>query len=352
MSDSFRRTSLFAGSLIFISVLFLVIPTVNAAVAAPDLIVPIPIVGGGQMTEIPSNPASYIKTIYQWGIGLAALLAMGQLVLGGVQYVISAGMPSAKSSAEERMTSAVTGLVILLCIVVILTTINPSLANISLPSIPKLELQGEGPSLDNLISASRKRVIDFKASDLQKVGNVPDKTAAAATKAAAEGTPESAQEARDADAGLHGTTQTAAQMNPFYRAVDELKSAGGLKFCGDTLQKLQSETLEYVNDPDMDELIGPDGLMTGNGDFAEPLEDAYNAEALLDTAKDVELADARATIRCKRAAVLLGVEYVRKLFIEKPSVFAEFTKELRALGANKYHIDLYYKDSSKLFEGI
>jgi hypothetical protein len=129
------------------SSVFLLLPTHTHAAESVNLIVPIPVVGGDPVTTVPANPASYVKSIYEWGIGLAALLAMGQLVLGGVQYVISAGMPSAKHSAEERMTSAVTGLVILLCIVIILTAINPSLAIIQLPTVDKIVLQGTEPEV-------------------------------------------------------------------------------------------------------------------------------------------------------------------------------------------------------------
>lgn len=140
-----RPLTLILGSILIASSLLLIFTTTVHATESANLIVPIPVIGDDPITKVPPNPASYVKSIYEWGIGLAALLAMGQLVLGGVQYVISAGMPSAKSSAEERMTGAVTGLVILLCIVIILTAINPSLAIIELPSVGKIVLQGEEP---------------------------------------------------------------------------------------------------------------------------------------------------------------------------------------------------------------
>ena len=44
-----------------------------------QLIVPI-----GTLTKNDVAPGDYINAIYKWGIGLAAILAMGQLVLGGV----------------------------------------------------------------------------------------------------------------------------------------------------------------------------------------------------------------------------------------------------------------------------
>lgn len=104
------------------------------------LIVPIPVTGGVQ-EDAPSNPGDYVKVIYQWAIGIAALLAMGELVLGGVQYVLAAGNPSLKHSADERMKSAVFGLIILLTIVIILVAINPGLVNISLPERGVIDLE-------------------------------------------------------------------------------------------------------------------------------------------------------------------------------------------------------------------
>lgn len=106
------------------------------------LIVPIPGVSPDGVNA-PTNPASYIKGVYQWGIGLAALLAMAQLVIGGFQYILAAGNVSSKESANERMRSAVLGLIILLSIVLILTTINPSLNNIKLREISTVRLEGE-----------------------------------------------------------------------------------------------------------------------------------------------------------------------------------------------------------------
>jgi hypothetical protein len=81
------------------------------------------------------GPDEYVKTFYQWSIGLAALLAMAQLVLGGLQYVLAAGNISSKEAANERIRSSLVGLLILISIVTVLTTINPNLANLTPASV-------------------------------------------------------------------------------------------------------------------------------------------------------------------------------------------------------------------------
>lgn len=83
---------------------------------AVDLIVPIP---GGD-TKVPSDPAAYLKLIFLYGIGLAALLAFAQLAFGAVQYTASAGFPALQESSKSRMRDAVIGLILLISAVSIL----------------------------------------------------------------------------------------------------------------------------------------------------------------------------------------------------------------------------------------
>lgn len=91
---------------------------------ATQLIVPI----GGNVSV--KTPGDYINVLFKWGIGLAALLAMGQLVLGGVMYTLSAGGVTNQESAKERMKGSIIGLIVLLGSVTALVTINPRLVNL------------------------------------------------------------------------------------------------------------------------------------------------------------------------------------------------------------------------------
>lgn len=117
---------------------FLVLLTIGVATVAHaadvKLIVPIG-TGANKIVSASVGPDVYVKTFYQWSIGLAALFAMLQLVVGGIQYVLAAGSISSKEAANERMRGAVTGLIILVAIVTILTTINPSLVTLTPASV-------------------------------------------------------------------------------------------------------------------------------------------------------------------------------------------------------------------------
>lgn len=103
---------------------------------AADLIVPI---GGLKTLEQAADIPTYIKTIYTWGIGAGALLAVLMLVVGGLQYVLAAGNLGTTESAKQRMSSAVLGVVLLLSISLILRFINPELTLLDLKTLPGLK---------------------------------------------------------------------------------------------------------------------------------------------------------------------------------------------------------------------
>jgi len=125
-----KRLDVFILVLSSIVILTATASVVRAGNDPVKLIVPIG-AGANPLESASEGPATYVITFYRWSIGLAALLAMAQLVVGGLQYVLAAGSISSKETANERMRSAVTGLIILLAIVLILTTINPRLLEIS-----------------------------------------------------------------------------------------------------------------------------------------------------------------------------------------------------------------------------
>jgi len=105
----------------------LVLAAPYALAQSTELLVQFP---GATTTDTP--PGEYIKAIYQWSIGLAALLAMGMLVFGGFKYTLSAGSVGSQDSAKSTIKNALLGLVLLLGAVLILTTINPSLSTLDI----------------------------------------------------------------------------------------------------------------------------------------------------------------------------------------------------------------------------
>ncbi len=65
--------------------------------------------------------------ILNWAIGVGSLLALGVIVYGGILYTYSAGRPSVKADAADRIRHAIYGLLLLLSAWLILDIINPAL---------------------------------------------------------------------------------------------------------------------------------------------------------------------------------------------------------------------------------
>jgi hypothetical protein len=73
----------------------------------------------------------YINYIFIFGLGLVTILALGQMMLGGIKYILAAGNASKVEDAKDYIQSALWGLGILLASYLLLNTINPDLVNIN-----------------------------------------------------------------------------------------------------------------------------------------------------------------------------------------------------------------------------
>ncbi len=69
----------------------------------------------------------YIKGVYKFFIGFAGMAAIVLLIIGGFQWVLGGFSSGQVKKAQDRIKNAVTGLVLLLGVVLILTIINPQL---------------------------------------------------------------------------------------------------------------------------------------------------------------------------------------------------------------------------------
>lgn len=98
------------------------------------LLAPLP---GIETNVINFGPGEFINKLYQFGLGIAGILAMLMIIVGAVEYTIS-GAIDKKADAKERITQAILGLVLLLATVLILNTISPDLTNFQdiIPSLP------------------------------------------------------------------------------------------------------------------------------------------------------------------------------------------------------------------------
>jgi len=80
--------------------------------------------------------ANYIKNIYNYGIGIVAILATVVMMIGGFQWIIAGGSPEKIGEAKAWIVAAISGLVLALSSYMILAMINPDLVNFRIDKIP------------------------------------------------------------------------------------------------------------------------------------------------------------------------------------------------------------------------
>lgn len=106
----------------------------------------------GSISSVDNLPA-YINGIYTWLLPAAALIAVVMMMLGGLQYVMSRGKEKYITKGKDRITNAITGLVILLSIFVILNIIDPRLTvlnSLKLPMMKEVTLLDVNSSCERL----------------------------------------------------------------------------------------------------------------------------------------------------------------------------------------------------------
>jgi len=96
------------------------------------LLAPLPNPNGGTLSSIDVSGSgalgNYLNVILKLAIGIAAVLAMIMIVMGGIQYMTS-DFISSKEEGKHRITNAIFGLLVALGAWLILYTINPNLLN-------------------------------------------------------------------------------------------------------------------------------------------------------------------------------------------------------------------------------
>lgn len=84
------------------------------------------------------TPGEYTRLFFIYGLGLAALAALGAFVFGGFTYIFSGG--SGKGEGKNWIISAASGLALLLCSFLILYTINPQLVSFQNPKLDAITI--------------------------------------------------------------------------------------------------------------------------------------------------------------------------------------------------------------------
>src|SRR3989344_948959 len=91
-----------------------------------------------------SNLALFFNNLYKFLIGLAAALAVIEIIWGGLE-ISTKDSVSKQSDGRERITQAIFGLILVLSPVLVFSIINPSILNLSL-NLPKLDTKSIRPT--------------------------------------------------------------------------------------------------------------------------------------------------------------------------------------------------------------
>ena len=99
---------------------------------------PIPGLTSGTGGVIDSNTlANFFNNLYKYLIGLAAILAVIEIIRGGIE-ISTQDSVSKQGVGRHRITQAILGLILVLAPVLVFSIINPSILNLSL-NLPKLD---------------------------------------------------------------------------------------------------------------------------------------------------------------------------------------------------------------------
>src|SRR3989344_3034196 len=124
-----KKTFLIVGALVF----FGLAPHVFAQGFVP--LTNIPGLTSGAVADT-TGLANFLNNLYKYLIGLAAILAVIEIIWGGLE-ISTQDSVSKKSDGKERITQAILGLILVLSPVLVFSIINPSILNLSL-DLPEL----------------------------------------------------------------------------------------------------------------------------------------------------------------------------------------------------------------------
>jgi hypothetical protein len=127
--------------------LFLIVFTISPFChsAETPLEVDYPTLSTGASITSQSELTQYLKYLFDIGIFVGFFTAFLSLIYAGILYFISPASPSAVSMARDRVSGAISGILILSLLYLIIVTINPYLAIFKLGKLDPIEMPPEPP---------------------------------------------------------------------------------------------------------------------------------------------------------------------------------------------------------------
>ncbi|HBH46770.1 MAG: hypothetical protein A2445_00050 [Candidatus Jacksonbacteria bacterium RIFOXYC2_FULL_44_29] len=123
-----------------------------------------------------ADVVDYVIMVYKFLVGLAGVVAVIMIMLGGYRWIFAMGNSARIAGAKETIFSAIIGLVLALISVQLLETINPRLADVSLPNVAEIgrvSLSEEFCSQYDILSTD----VDFNTALVAKSLNLVPATA-------------------------------------------------------------------------------------------------------------------------------------------------------------------------------
>jgi len=128
---------------------------------------------GGQRRFL--HIGDFIKTNYNYALGIVGILAAVMMIVAGFQWVTSGGNSEAITSAKKRIGGAIVGMFIAYMSFFILNTINPATVNLRLPQVWLIRQQQLTPQFCSAASATGKFQFAADTDDQISVKKLPDK---------------------------------------------------------------------------------------------------------------------------------------------------------------------------------
>ena len=113
---------------------------VSSTVAQVKLETGLPNIPGNQL-PVGQELLYYIKYLFIFGLSLITIVALTQMIIGGITYILAAGNAAKVEDAKDMILQALLGIGILLVSYLLLRTINPDLVNLKNPDLTPKQFQ-------------------------------------------------------------------------------------------------------------------------------------------------------------------------------------------------------------------
>jgi hypothetical protein len=128
--------------------------------------------GKSQVTE-ESDLSQYLKYVFDAGIFIGFFAVFLSLIYAGVLYFLSPAIPSALADAKDRISGAISGLLILVLLYLIITTVNPHLAIFKVSKLeapPAEEPSTKSPGVNFYKSGNCSGIADTRVNNVSDFG--------------------------------------------------------------------------------------------------------------------------------------------------------------------------------------